>query len=265
MITLISPAKTLDYKEPAPTSEFTQPQMLDESQRLVDVMQKKRPVSIKKLMSVNDQIAQLNYDRYQEWTQPFDTSNSKQAIFAFQGDVYRGLKAANFDEGDLEFAQNHLRILSGLYGLLRPLDLMRAYRLEMGTRLKTPRGKNLYEFWKNRITDLLNQELEGHKEKVVVNLASNEYWNAVNVDKLNADVITPEFKDLKNGEYKFIQTYGKLARGFMSRWIIQNRVDSADQLPAFDGEAYYFAPEQSEESRPVYHRDGNDLGHTPSK
>ena len=245
MITLISPAKTLDYKNPAPSKKHSDAAMLSEAERLVQVMQKKSAKKIAALMSVNDQIAQLNYERYQNWSTPFSPENAKQALYAFQGDVYRGLGAADFSTEDENFAQDHMRILSGLYGLLRPLDLMQAYRLEMGTKLKTTRGKNLYEFWKSRVTDLLNEELEKHDQKVIVNLASNEYWNVVDPKKLNAEIITPTFKDNKNGEYKFIQTYGKEARGYMTRWIIKNKVDRVEDLKAFDLKGYYFAPDPS--------------------
>lgn len=255
MITLLSPAKTLDYEKASTAKTHTSPELLDESERLVKVLQKKSAKKIAELMSVNDQIAHLNYERYQVWTTPFTPENAKQAIHAFQGDVYRGLKADSFDEKDLQFAQNHLRILSGLYGLLRPLDLMQAYRLEMSTKLSTSRGKNLYEFWKDRITDLLNESLTQEDEPVLVNLASNEYFKAVNSKKLNAKIITPTFKDLKNGEYKFIQTYGKEARGYLTRFIIKNKIDDVEGLKAFDLEGYYYSPEMSTADEPVFLRD----------
>ena len=255
MITLLSPAKTLDYKNPSGAKEASQPEMLDQSERLVDVLKKKSPKKIEKLMSVNSQLAELNYQRYQEWTTPFNEQNSKQAIHAFQGDVYRGLKADSFDEKDLAFAQDHLRILSGLYGLLRPLDLMQAYRLEMGTKLRTSRGKNLYEFWKDRITDKLNEAFEGEEEPIVINLASNEYFNSINSKKLKARVITPTFKDLKNGEYKFIQTYGKEARGYLTRFIIKNKTNDPEEMKAFNLEGYYYSADMSSEEQPVFLRD----------
>ncbi len=255
MITLLSPAKTLDYKNPSGAKEASQPEMLDQSERLVDVLKKKSPKKIEKLMSVNSQLAELNYQRYQEWTTPFNEQNSKQAIHAFQGDVYRGLKADSFDEKDLAFAQDHLRILSGLYGLLRPLDLMQAYRLEMGTKLRTSRGKNLYEFWKDRITDKLNEAFEGEEEPIVINLASNEYFNSINSKKLKARVITPTFKDLKNGEYKFIQTYGKEARGYLTRFIIKNKTNDPEEMKAFNLEGYYHSADMSSEEQPVFLRD----------
>jgi len=255
MITVLSPAKTLDYKSPSKAKRATEPELLDQSERLVDVMRKKSPKKIAQLMSVNSQIADLNYQRYQEWCTPFTKDNAKQAIHAFQGDVYRGLKADSFDENDLTFAQDYLRILSGLYGLLRPLDLMQAYRLEMGTKLRTTRGKNLYEFWKDRITDNLNQALSKEQDPILVNLASNEYFNSINPKKLKARVITPTFKDLKNGEYKFIQTYGKEARGYLTRFIIKNKINDPEEMKAFDLEGYYYSPEMSSETEPVFLRD----------
>lgn len=255
MITLLSPAKTLDYQNPSGAKKASQPEMLDQSERLVDVLKKKSPKKIEKLMNVNSQLAELNYQRYQEWSTPFNGQNSKQAIHAFQGDVYRGLNADSFDERDLEFAQEHLRILSGLYGLLKPLDLMQAYRLEMGTKLRTTRGKNLYEFWKDRITDKLNEAFEGEEDPIVINLASNEYFKSINPKKLKARVITPTFKDLKNGEYKFIQTYGKEARGYLTRFIIKNKVNDPEEMKAFNLEGYYYSSEMSSEDQPVFLRD----------
>lgn len=255
MITLLSPAKTLNYKEASSAKEVSIPEMLSESERLASVLKKKSPKKIAELMHVNEAIAQLNYERYQVWNTPFDTENAKQAIHAFQGDVYRGLKADSFSEADLKFAQSHLRILSGLYGLLKPLDLIQAYRLEMGTKLKTTRGKNLYEFWKDRITDKLNESLEHDEEAIIINLASNEYFNSINTKKLKAKVITPTFKDLKNGEYKFIQTYGKEARGYLSRYIIKNKVNRPEDLKGFDLEGYYYSSDMSTDAQPVFLRD----------
>ncbi len=255
MITLLSPAKSLDYKTERKTTISSTPELIDESVRLVDVMRKKSAKKIASLMKVSDQIAQLNYDRYQEWSLPFDEQNAKACVYAFQGDVYRGLNAADFDGHDEAFAQDHLRILSGLYGLLKPMDLMQAYRLEMGTRLKTARGKDLYGFWKLRITDALNKVLESHDIKVVINAASNEYWKAIHPDKVKAKIVTVQFKDWKNGEYKFIQTYGKIARGLLARFIIKNRINDLESIKGFDLDGYYFSPDLSDEGRFIYLRD----------
>ncbi len=244
MITLISPAKTLDFTEEK-IIETSQPRLVDDSYKLIDVLKKKSSKKLQAMMSVSKNIADLNVSRFNEFEKEFTTKNSKAAILAFKGDVYLGLEASTFSDDEMVFAQEHLRILSGLYGLLRPLDLMQAYRLEMGTSLKTTRGKNLYAFWKNRITDLLNEDLQNHKDKTIINLASQEYFKAINQKKLAGKLININFKEEKDGELKFISFNAKKARGFMSKYIIINSIDNADDLRGFNTENYYFSEENS--------------------
>lgn len=258
MILVISPAKALDYETPPTTAIFTQPDFLDQSAELIEVLRDKTPAEIADLMSLSDPLATLNVARYASWSQPFAPDNAKQAVLAFNGDVYEGLDARSLDEADLAWAQDHLRILSGLYGVLRPLDLMQAYRLEMGTRLDNPRGKNLYEFWGERITDELNRLLadedEAGRERVLLNLASDEYFKSVKPKKLKGRIVTPVFEDWKGGRYKIISFYAKRARGLMSRYVIRNRIDEVDALRGFDAEGYAFAAETSDADTLVFRR-----------
>ena len=205
-------------------------------------------------MKISPALSELNKDRYQQWQPPFDADNAKHAVYAFKGDVYIGLEAESMGKKDLDWAQQHLRILSGLYGLLRPLDLMQPYRLEMGTSLKTRRGKNLYEFWNKRITDGLNQQLEEIDSNHLINLASNEYYKSVKPNHLNAEVITPSFLDWKNGEYKMIGFFAKKARGSMSAWIIRNRINDINKLPEFDDDGYKINEALSTPLKPVFTR-----------
>ena len=253
MLILVSPAKTLDYESPLATSRFSQPRFTDQSQQLIDTLRKLSVQDVAELMKLSDKLASLNVARYQSWQPEHTPDNARPAVLAFKGDVYTGLDAESFSEGDFEFAQRHLRILSGLYGVLRPLDLLEPYRLEMGTRLKTAAGDNLYQFWGSRITEALNEELANND--VVINLASNEYFKAVQSKSLNARLITPVFKDFKNGQYKIISFYAKKARGLMSRYIIQNRIESPEAIQAFDLEGYYFSAEQSKGDTWVFLRD----------
>ena len=254
MLILISPAKTLDFDSPAPTSVFSQPDMLDHSEQLIDVLSTKSPDEIEKMMKISAKLAQLNVDRYHTWTRPFDKDNAKQALFAFQGDVYTGLAAEQLNEADLEYAQNNLRILSGLYGVLRPLDLMQPYRLEMGTKLANDRGQNLYQFWGDLITDSINEHLTKTNKNLVLNLASNEYFKSVKIESLKADIVTPVFKDWKNDQYKMISFFAKKARGLMSAWVIKNRVEDLDQLTSFNVDGYQFSPNDSDALNPVFVR-----------
>lgn len=244
MLMVISPAKTLDYESPLATSTYTQPAFLDDACELIDQLKVLEPHQVSNLMHISDKLGQLNADRFQQWHLPFTPDNARQAILAFKGDVYTGLAAENFSEQDFKFAQTHLRILSGLYGLLRPLDLMQPYRLEMGTRFANSRGKDLYGFWGNRITDALNADL-AKQGKVLVNLASNEYFKSVNTKALDARIITPQFKDWKNGQYKMISFYAKKARGLMCAYAISNRLTEAEALKQFDWEGYRYSEEQS--------------------
>ena len=240
MLLVISPAKNLDYETPAKTKQKSEPDFLDDAQALIEELRDLAPQDVSKLMSISDKLGVLNYDRYQQWSTPFTEDNAKQAMLAFNGDVYTGLDAESFKADDFKFAQKHLRILSGLYGLLRPLDLMQAYRLEMGTKFENRRGKNLYEFWGDIITEALNKQLKTLKSEVLVNLASNEYFKSVKPKNLNAEVITPVFKDWKGDKYKIISFYAKKARGLMCQYAIKNRVTDAEDLKAFDLEGYAY-------------------------
>ncbi len=251
MLFVLSPSKTLDFEEPRFT-EYSEPDFLNESQELVNILKKKKVKDLKSLMSISDNLAVLNARRYDAFEQPFTLNNSKQAVLAFKGDVYTGLNSDVLNEEDLRFAQDHLRILSGLYGLLRPMDLIQPYRLEMGTRLKNKKGKDLYSFWGDKITYQINEALVNHEEKVLVNLASKEYFKAVNTKKLEGDLLTISFKEYRDDQYKVIAFNAKKARGMMSRYIIQNRIDEVEKLKAFDWEGYFFNPDLSDEREWVF-------------
>jgi len=252
MLVVISPAKTLDFETPARTNIASTPVFLEDSQVLVERMRELAPADIAKLMKISDKLAVLNSTRYETWSLPFTANNAKQALLAFKGDVYTGLGAETLTPKQDEYAQQHLRILSGLYGVLKPLDLMQPYRLEMGTKLSNARGKDLYQFWGDKITDSLNDELE--RNDVLINLASNEYFKSVQPKKLNARIITPVFKDTKNGAQKIISFYAKKARGLMTRYIIENNIDNAEALKDFDVAGYQFEASQSSENEWVFTR-----------
>ncbi len=255
MLILISPAKTLDYETPPQVNDNTQPQFLDHSQELINQLKKMPASKVGKLMHISDNLATLNVSRYKSWKQPLEPGPAKQSLFAFQGDVYIGLNAATMKKRDVNFAQKHLRILSGLYGVLRPLDLMLPYRLEMGTKLVNKRGQNLYHFWGDNVTDSLNSDMASQKKSLVVNLASNEYFKVVNKQKLNGELISPVFKDKKNGEYKLISFFAKKARGMMARYIIDHRIKSAADLTGFDTAGYRYNKTMSRPNEPVFTRD----------
>ena len=240
MLALISPAKTLDYESALPTDKNTLPRLLDHSQELIDVSRKLSASDIANLMQVSEKIANLNVARFKDWQSDLDFSNSRQALFAFKGDVYTGLDAYSFNDQQFDYAQQHLRMLSGLYGLLRPLDLMMPYRLEMGTKLQNSRGHNLYEFWGDQITQMLNHDLESAQSELLVNLASDEYYKSVKENKIQAQIIKPVFLDQKNGKYKVISFYAKKARGLMARHIIENKIDQIEALKSFNTDGYYF-------------------------
>lgn len=254
MLIVLSPAKSLDFASPVKTRKHTQPAFLDDAETLVSTLREYNPEELSELMDISPKLGELNFERYANWQKPFSTDNARQAVFAFTGDVYTGLDISTFDAADLDFAQKHLRILSGLYGVLRPLDLMQPYRLEMGTALKTPAGRNLYAFWGERITDALNADLKKEKQPLLVNLASNEYFRSVKEKALNADVITPVFKDFRNGQYKVISFFAKKARGMMAAWIIRNRVNDADRLQEFDMAGYRYSSRDSTPGKPVFLR-----------
>ena len=254
MLILISPAKTLDYQSELTTKRFTQPALLEHSQQLIREARKLSAPQIKALMGISDKLADLNATRFHDWHPDFTPDNARQAILAFKGDVYTGLQAETFSEADFDFAQQHLRMLSGLYGVLRPLDLMQPYRLEMGIRLENPRGKDLYQFWGDEITKTLNAALEAQGDDVVINLASDEYFRSVKPKALAGRIIKPVFLDEKNGKFKVISFYAKKARGLMSRYIIENRLSKPEQLTGFDSEGYFFDAENSSAEELVFKR-----------
>ena len=254
MLMLLSPAKSLDFENPPGVKEFTLPDFLDQSQLLIERLRQLSPAEVATLMEISDPLAHLNVARYAEWRLPFSPGVAKQAVLAFNGDVYEGLDAPSLSAADLRFAQSHLRILSGLYGVLRPLDLIMPYRLEMGIRLDNPRGKDLYEFWGERITEALKAALQAAKAKALVNLASAEYFRAVKMKKLNVPVIQPVFEDWSGGKYKVVSFYAKRARGLMARYAIAGRLKQPGQLQAFTESGYAFSGEASDALRWVFRR-----------
>lgn len=254
ILTIISPAKKLDYDQVPQPLEHSQPEFLDHASELLQDLKSLSPQEISSLMGLSDKLGALNYERYQAWQRPFSTENAKQALLAFKGDVYQGLDAESMDAEDLAWAQNNLRILSGLYGLLRPLDLMQPYRLEMGTKFANQRGGDLYAFWGDLITRKINQHLEGSKEPVLLNLASNEYFKSVHPEKINAPIITPVFMDKKDDKYKIISFFAKKARGLMSAYIIKNRITDVERIKDFDSAGYSYNAAMSEGNKWVFTR-----------
>ena len=255
MLALISPAKTLDYETALPTDVHTLPRLLTHSQQLIDSSRQLSATQIADLMKVSEKIAQLNVARFKDWQPEFNFSNARQAVFAFKGDVYTGLDAYALNDSQIEYAQQHLRMLSGLYGLLRPLDLMMPYRLEMGTKLHNARGHNLYQFWGHHITDLINQDLANTESELLLNLASDEYYKSVNVAEIRAEIIKPVFLDQKNGKYKVISFYAKKARGLMARYMIENQLQRIEDLKSFNLNGYYFDSGSSIHGELVFKRD----------
>ncbi|WP_068547815.1 peroxide stress protein YaaA [Thalassotalea crassostreae] len=254
MLIVVSPAKNLDYESTPVTDKFTQPELLEHSAELIKRCVKLTPAGISSLMGVSDKIAGLNAARFAEWKIPFNNENARQAVLAFNGDVYTGLDASSFTDKDFDYAQQHLRILSGLYGLLKPLDLMQAYRLEMGTKLENDKGTNLYQFWGSIITDKVNTALAEQGDDILINLASNEYFKSVKKKELKATVITPAFKDWKNDQYKMISFFAKKARGLMARFIIENQINDIEQLKSFDVDGYSYNEALSTDAVPVFTR-----------
>lgn len=254
MLTVISPAKTLDFDTPPGTSEFSQPEYLVQSALLIEQLSQYSASEIASLMKLSDKLAILNQTRYQAWQYPFTPDNAKQAILAFKGDVYTGLDADSLDKQKHQFAQRHLRILSGLYGLLKPLDLIQPYRLEMGTKIQNSRGKDLYQFWGSQLRNAIETE-SAFADGVLINLASNEYFKALEAKNLKARIINPVFKDWKNGQYKMISFYAKKARGLMSRYIIDHNIDEPEQIKSFDSEGYYYKANMSKENDWVFVRE----------
>uniref|UniRef100_UPI00405536DC peroxide stress protein YaaA n=1 Tax=Orrella sp. TaxID=1921583 RepID=UPI00405536DC len=254
MLFLLSPAKKLDYDSPLPTRLHTDPLFVLEARVLIDVLKKKSASEVAGLMSLSSALAQLNVERYAGWSETFTQMNARPAALAFNGDVYEGLQACTLSASELQWAQEHVAILSGLYGVLRPLDLMQPYRLEMGTKLPNPAGKNLYDFWKDKITPYLNERLAKDKNPVIVNLASEEYFKSVNRKVLEARVIDCVFQDQKSDAWKIISFFAKRARGLMARYVVENRIDSPEKLSMFDSEGYCFAPEVSTPDKLVFRR-----------
>lgn len=255
MFFVLSPAKNLNEKDPSPVSSFTLPDLLPEAEILMQELRQLAPQQIAELMHVSDKIALLNAERNAAWHTPFTPENAKQAVFMFNGDVYEGIAADTLKPEQIDYLQQHVRLLSGLYGVLRPLDLMQPYRLEMGTAFANSRGKNLYEFWGDKITDLLNQTLKQADSDVLINLASQEYFKSVNTKKLNARLITPIFKDEKNGKYKIISFYAKRARGLMVRYAAEHGITEPEMLKNFDYEGYSFNEAASNEAEWVFMRE----------
>ncbi|WP_421763883.1 peroxide stress protein YaaA [Ekhidna sp.] len=254
MIAVVSPAKNLDFKTPY-QAKPTQPRLMECTQELIHVLRKKSTDEVKDLMSISKQLAGLNVHRYKEFDFEHTEENAKPAALAFNGDVYQGLKAETFDEKKMDFAQKHFRILSGLYGLLRPLDLIQPYRLEMGTKLAFDDHKTLYEYWDRKILDLLVDDLKAQGDDIILNLASNEYFKSVDKKDMPVRVIDVEFKHFKNDKYKIISFYAKKARGMMSRFMIENQITDPGDLRGFDYEGYYFDEKESSENKLAFKRE----------
>ena len=255
MLIVISPAKTLDYSPLNTAIGFSEPSFIGKTESLVKEMRNYDPEMISSLMKISENLGFLNFERFQSWKQDSSPGpESKQSAFAFKGDVYKGLDIASLDKGSINYAQNYLRILSGLYGLLKPLDLIAPYRLEMGTKLNIGDSKNLYEYWTSDLTSAINKDLKIQKTKILVNLASNEYFSALDQDKLEAEVISPVFKDYKNGDYKIISFHAKKARGLMTRFILSNSLKDPKDIEKFDYEGYKFSEKLSKDNTPVFLR-----------
>lgn len=254
MLIVLSPAKTLDYESPIPVTAHTRPDFVSHSSELIDVLRTMPPASIGSLMGVSDQLAVLNANRYASWSTRFTAKNSRQAVFAFNGDVYEGLDAGSLNAKQIDWLQGHVRILSGLYGVLRPLDLMQPYRLEMGTRLANARGKDLYAFWGDAVTMALNEVVAERSAAVLLNLASEEYFKSVKQALLSVPVITPVFEDWKGGRYKIISFFAKRARGLMARYAAEKDVTQPDKLKRFDTDGYAYDEAASSDTRWVFRR-----------
>ena len=254
MIAILSPSKTLNSEISSQTEQFSLPQFSDEAALIVDKLRTFSPAQLQKLMKINPKLAELNANRFLNWKPGIDPEVSKQAILQFKGEVYNGLKAETLSAKDLAYAQDHLRILSGMYGVLRPLDMIRPYRLEIGTPLKLKRKKDLYHFWGSGPTDHIMQLMEETNQRYIINLASDEYFKALDTKKLNAEIIKPVFKDYKNGTYKFITVYGKKARGMITRFLIKNRIEKVEELKLFDEDGYFFNDQLSRGNEWVFTR-----------
>ena len=254
MLTILSPAKKLSHECFARTQNYTTPTFLNESQALVDILRRKKPIDLQNLMGISDKLSVLNWERFQNWKLPVDKSNAKEAIYHFQGDTYSGLNTEELSSGEITFAQKNTRILSGLYGVLKPLDLILPYRLEMGTKLKNNKGNSLYQFWGDTLSKFITNELKSHSAKVLINCASVEYFKSLNNNSLKANVITPHFKELKNGNYKIISFFAKKARGMMARFIIKNKIQEPSKILQFDYAGYQYNEQLSSPLNPVFTR-----------
>ena len=255
MLIILSPTKTLDMSGRSPFKEFTLPENLSKSKQLTDILKKKSIGELTTLMNISPKLAQLNYERFQQWQLPLTTENAKQALYAFKGEVFNGLDSETLQKDDITFAQSHLIILSGLYGTLRPLDLIQPYRLEMGTKSAFAGSKNLYDYWKPTITGNLQKALDDQGDNYLINLASNEYFKSIDIKTLDARIITPQFKEFKNGSYKMVTIYAKKARGLMTRFIIQNRLSNPDELKLFDLNGYFYNEQlTADPNNPVFTR-----------
>jgi len=261
MYFVLSPAKSLNETDAVPLNlgnHYSQPALIDDSAQLIKTLKAKDPMDLQELMSISDDLAQLNSERNQAWQMPHDSDNAKPAAYLFDGDVYTGLASYEMDKDTMLYLNEHLGILSGLYGVLKPLDLMQPYRLEMGTKLKNARGGNLYEFWGEKITDAINKQMADSDDKVLINLASNEYFKSVKKKALDAQIITPRFEDEKNGQYKVISFYAKKARGLMVKYAADNKLTKAEQLKQFDLAGYYYVDSESDNTTWTFRRDEAD-------
>lgn len=255
MLIVISPAKSLDFETQPVTGKYTIPELLDDSEKLAGKLKKMSPGQLSKLMDISKDLGELNFQRYQNWHTPFTPENAKQAVLAFNGDVYQGLDANSLPEEQLELAQKRLRILSGLYGVLKPLDLIQPYRLEMGTNLNYYKSKNLYEFWNQQLTKNIKKAVDESGSPLLVNLASKEYFKSIDTKILKTEIISPEFRDLRNGKYIIISFFAKKARGLMTRFILENDITKVSDLQAFDLDGYHFNPHMSQTNKPVFTRE----------
>ena len=254
MLITLSPSKGQDFESPSPSDIYSIPDQLDDSQLLIKEAKKLDVKDVRELMAVSENISILNVERFNTWSLPFNTDNAKAALFAFKGDVYSGIQKEKYSDGDLHYAQDHLRILSGLYGALRPMDLIQPYRLEMKTKLKSSRGENLYQFWGERITEKLNETLANHQEKTLVNLASNEYFKSVKPKKLDARLLDINFKEIKGDKTRVIAIFAKRARGMMTDFILRNRIENAESIKDFGAGGYQFSEQESTENNWVFTR-----------
>jgi cytoplasmic iron level regulating protein YaaA (DUF328/UPF0246 family) len=256
MIIVLSPAKTLDFETPSPIDKTTRPALMKDASILADLCKQQSPEGLRQLMGISEKLAELNHQRFSDWESPHPKQGSKAALFAFQGDVYRGLKSTEWTTKQIEYSQDHLRVLSGLYGLLRPLDRMLPYRLEMGTSLSNERGKDLYAFWGGKIAKELKKQIEATKSKCLLNLASQEYFKSIDQSVLGAPIVSPAFKEWKDGKYKIIAIFAKLARGTMASWVVKNKVKTVNKLAQFGEDGYRYDADSSTPTVPVFVRGG---------